>query len=259
MYFTYLLGWSEHDRYYYGVRYKETATPASIGTTYFSSSKYVKNFIENFGAPDIVEIRKIFDDKNKAKVWEEKVLRRIGVISSERWINKSNNNSFRGIVMDQEIKNKISKSKKNKRLGTYYNDGKNNILLRENKTVPDGYVKGKIMSDKQKQHINNLNSSLTKEKRQEMGKLTSEKTKGKPKPNGFSEKISLANKGKQKPWSKGDNNVSKRDDVREKISNSIRGRKHYTDGDKLIFVRPEFVPEGFRKVSIYEYRTRKKD
>ena len=153
----------------------------------------------------------------------------------------------------------MKKSKKNKKLGTWYNDGKTNVLLHENETVPDGCKKGKILSDKQKQHINNLNSSLTKEKRQEMGKLTSEKTKGKPKPDGFSEKISLATKGKQKPWSKGDNNVSKRDDVREKISNSIKGRKHYTDGDKLIFVKPEFVPEGFREVSIYEYRTRKKD
>jgi hypothetical protein len=45
--------------------------------TYETSSKYVKEFISKYGNPDIVQIRKVFANKDEARKWEHKVLRRM--------------------------------------------------------------------------------------------------------------------------------------------------------------------------------------
>lgn len=89
--YTYLLGWSKLNTYYYGVRYAKNARPEDLGKTYFSSSKYVKQFIADHGNPDIIEIRKVFDDKWKAMLWEHKVLRRLNAVFDARWLNKTDN------------------------------------------------------------------------------------------------------------------------------------------------------------------------
>lgn len=89
--YTYLLGWSKQKKYYYGVRYAKDCSVSDLMNKYFSSSKYVKKFIEENGNPDIIEIRKEFDNKEKAMLWEHKVLRRLKVISKEKWLNKTDN------------------------------------------------------------------------------------------------------------------------------------------------------------------------
>jgi hypothetical protein len=87
--YTYIIGWSQHDTWYYGVRYSVTASPNDLWKTYFTSSDYVKNFRKQYGEPDVVSIRRTFDTKDKAISWEHKVLRRMRVKLSDRWLNKN--------------------------------------------------------------------------------------------------------------------------------------------------------------------------
>jgi hypothetical protein len=68
--YTYIIGWSQHDTWYYGVRYSVTASPNDLWKTYFTSSKHVKNFRKQYGEPDVVRVRRTFDSKEKAIMWE---------------------------------------------------------------------------------------------------------------------------------------------------------------------------------------------
>ena len=92
--YTYLIGWSAHNKWYYGVRFadyseNDTANPSELWVTYFTSSRHVKEFREKNGDPDIIEIRKIFPSKESARLWEHKVLRRMKVSFREEFLNKS--------------------------------------------------------------------------------------------------------------------------------------------------------------------------
>lgn len=127
MFFTYLIGWSKLDKFYYGVRFADNAHPSDLWCTYFTSSKYAHEFRTNNGEPDIKEIRKIFNSKKSAILWEEKVLRRLKVNNNERWLNRAYFlkhwvifNEFpinKGIPMPDSQKLKISNTRKNKGLG----------------------------------------------------------------------------------------------------------------------------------------------
>ena len=252
MYFTYLLKWTIHQKSYYGVRYKDSATLESIGTTYFSSSKYVKKFIKENGNPDVVEIRRIFKDKNSAKSWEEKVIRRIKAIKNPNWLNMGNNNSFKGVTCNDEVRKAISKSRTGQSFGVMYNNGVINKFYKPSDIVPQGWVKGKILSEGNVNHLKKLNSEiLTKEKRKLAGEKTSLSTKGVKKPPTHGPNVSKATRGIPKPWNQGDKNVSKRADVRKKISDSWKTRiigKWYTDEKVNLYIKPgQIIPEGFRR------------
>lgn len=260
VYFTYLIGWSKSDIWYYGVRYKDNSPPETLWLDYFTSSKYVAQYRIKYGEPDVIQIRKTFTNKKLAKNWEDKVLRRMNVQSTPKWLNKSNNNSFYNVTGDADIGKAISdgikKSKKGVKGKKCYNNGLENKFFTCG-TNPDGWVKGKLQSEQNKAHMKKLNSEvLTKEKRLESGKKHSLKTTGKPKPPDFGKKVSEANKGKSKPHTIGDNNVSRRPDVKEKISNKMKGRKFFTDGSKLYFVRPDIGEKnGWILTSTNEFKT----
>jgi hypothetical protein len=87
--YTYLIGWSDLDKWYYGVRYSKSAHPDDLWVTYFTSSKYVKDFVSEFGSPDVIQIRKIFNNPQKARIWESTVLKRINAVASDKFLNKS--------------------------------------------------------------------------------------------------------------------------------------------------------------------------
>lgn len=61
--------------------------------TYFTSSKHVKAFIEKHGMPDVVQVRRTFSDRNAARLWEHKVLKRMNAVLDERFLNRTNNRS----------------------------------------------------------------------------------------------------------------------------------------------------------------------
>lgn len=88
--YTYRIGWTKLDKHYYGVRFAKNCNPSDLWESYFTSSKYVKEFRKIHGEPDIIEIRKIFESSNAARVWENKVLKKIKAAQSDKWLNKTN-------------------------------------------------------------------------------------------------------------------------------------------------------------------------
>lgn len=87
--YTYLIGWSHHNIWYYGAQWNKQSSPKALMTTYFTSSKIVKQFIHSHGLPDIIQIRKIFNSTQKCKTWESRVLRFF--LGDSRFLNVNNN------------------------------------------------------------------------------------------------------------------------------------------------------------------------
>lgn len=85
--FTYLIGWPKLNKWYYGVRYCNGCLPSDLWSCYFTSSVYVAEFRKLHGEPEIIKIRKIFQDKQTAINWENRVLKRIWR-NRNNWINK---------------------------------------------------------------------------------------------------------------------------------------------------------------------------
>jgi hypothetical protein len=88
--YTYLIGWSIHNKWYYGVRYAKGCNPSDLWATYFTSSKYVYDFRERYGDPDIIQIRRTFTDSKSARLWEKKVIIKLDVIHKNMWLNEHN-------------------------------------------------------------------------------------------------------------------------------------------------------------------------
>lgn len=90
--YTYLIGWSKHDVWYYGSRGANKLEPMKdIMKKYFTSSQLVENFIIKEGPPDIIKIHKLFDSYIDAKRHEGRFLRRVNAANNIRFLNKSNN------------------------------------------------------------------------------------------------------------------------------------------------------------------------
>ena len=92
--YTYLIGWSKHNKWYYGVRYAKLAKPEDLFVTYFTSSRYVKNFIKENGTPDIIQIRKVFENVEAALKWEAKVITRLGIVKRKDFLNRTDNKAI---------------------------------------------------------------------------------------------------------------------------------------------------------------------
>lgn len=118
--YTYLIGWSSLNKYYYGVRFAKGCNPSDLWVKYFTSSKIVKDFREKNGDPDIIQIRKTFKTSYQAILWESKVLRRLNVrynhrmlnaaSISEHWVLNCGVPANKGKSMTEEQKSKISLS-----------------------------------------------------------------------------------------------------------------------------------------------------
>lgn len=115
MAFSYLIGWSKHNKYYYGARWAKDCSPADLWTTYFTSSKHVKTFRKQHGEPDIIQVRKIFDNVDKCRLYEHKVLARLNVLNNDKWLNKNVNGRFlpTGPMSEEHIAKRVASFKKN--------------------------------------------------------------------------------------------------------------------------------------------------
>lgn len=102
--YTYLIGWTNLNRYYYGVRYADKCSPEDFWVSYFTSSKEVKKMRVKFGEPDVKEIRKVFDDKFSAQIWEKRVLTKMNVLNDNKWLN----GNIGGIIDINIIKEKLT-------------------------------------------------------------------------------------------------------------------------------------------------------
>jgi len=124
--YTYLIGWSKENKFYYGSQYskiKNKANPENLWNTYFTSSNYVKLFREAYGEPDIISIRKTFNTAKEAILWEYKVLQRLNVRKNKRWLNINDGKApYSNKSFSQERRNNISKRTKGENNPNY---GKN--------------------------------------------------------------------------------------------------------------------------------------
>ena len=91
--YTYLIGWSSLDLYYYGRRTAQGCNPSDLFESYFTSSNEVKSYILEYGHPDIVQIRRTFDSVSECCEWECTVLRRLDAKNHPRFLNKTNGDS----------------------------------------------------------------------------------------------------------------------------------------------------------------------
>lgn len=92
--FTYYIRWSKYNKWYYGVKYSIGCSPSDLWNTYFTSSKYVKEFRILYGEPDIIKVSRIFLSKESAKLWENKFLKRTSANKNPNSLNMSNPGSF---------------------------------------------------------------------------------------------------------------------------------------------------------------------
>lgn len=109
--YTYLIGWTDIDKYYYGVRFAPGCVPSDLFTTYFTSSKRVHKLHEQVGRPDVIEVRRTFVSSTKAINWERKVLQRLDIGDGHRWLNR---NVSGAILHTEDVRQKISEAKRGK-------------------------------------------------------------------------------------------------------------------------------------------------
>jgi hypothetical protein len=90
MAYTYYLKNKITGEKYYGVRYANGCNPTELWVTYFSSSKRVAQRIREHGRDSFVfEVRRTFLTAKQARNWEEQVLRRLGVLRRDDWLNQN--------------------------------------------------------------------------------------------------------------------------------------------------------------------------
>jgi len=104
--YTYLIGWRKQNKYYYGVRYAKGCHPDELWKTYFTSSKYVKYFVEEYGNPDLIQIRKEFESAEKALEWESRVLRKLGAKDRDDFLNQTDNKGISLLASKKGIENR---------------------------------------------------------------------------------------------------------------------------------------------------------
>lgn len=96
--YTYSIQWSTTGMKYYGVRFAKNCHPKDFWVSYFTSSKYVATYVEQFGPPDIRIIRKTFtcsDAVQRALLHEKTVLRRIRAAERTDFLNKYDGGNFK--------------------------------------------------------------------------------------------------------------------------------------------------------------------
>ena len=132
--YTYLIGWSKLNKWYYGCEYGEntkTANPKNLWTEYFTSSDIVKEFRKKYGEPNIIEVRSVFKTAEMTLRCEERVLTKINAVKSENWLNQHIGvENFLCTSHSEKTKKKMSKTTKEKiKNGTHNlnNDHKNHL------------------------------------------------------------------------------------------------------------------------------------
>lgn len=103
--FTYLIGWTSHKTFYYGVRYAKGCQPECLWVSYFTSSRFVKEFREAHGEPDIIEVRRVFEGVDEARSWEHKVLKRLKASKRSDFLNRTDKPapSTQGYKFDPQV------------------------------------------------------------------------------------------------------------------------------------------------------------
>lgn len=93
--YTYLLKHLPTGKVYYGCRFAKNCDPSEFWVKYKTSSKYVKELIDQYGEDTFVfEIRKTFNDVKSCRLWETRVLKRMDAVNRDIFLNKTDNISI---------------------------------------------------------------------------------------------------------------------------------------------------------------------
>ena len=96
--YTYLIGWPNLNKWYYGVRYANNCQPTDLWDPYKTSSKIVHDFVLKHGDPTIKQVRKIYKNTENAtqlaQLWENRVLKKLNVAKDPKWLNGHDSKSF---------------------------------------------------------------------------------------------------------------------------------------------------------------------
>ena len=129
--YTYIIKHKPTGRVYYGYRgANKLEAHKDLWNKYYTSSPTVKSLIKHHGVDSFeTEVRKIFETTEQASAWERKVLTRMRVLESGKWINanisgyrapsevgrKRISETHTGKAKTQEHKDKISKALKGRK------------------------------------------------------------------------------------------------------------------------------------------------
>ena len=155
--FTYRITFNPTGQSYYGVRTRKNCHPNELWTRYFTSSKQVKQLIAEFGTSAFdFEIRKTFNTKQDAILWEHRVLTRLDVVNNNNWLNENIGGKLfvSKDTLTEEHKRKVALSQLGKKRKPYSEDHKRKISeAKKGKPPPN---KGKPMSEEQKQLMSKI-------------------------------------------------------------------------------------------------------
>jgi len=148
--YSYIIGWTALDRWYYGIEYgiKKVANPYNIWKTYFTSSKIVLRFREMHGEPDVIQVRRTFNNASTCIDWELKVLTRMKVLDDDRFLNanispgiKLRDPNSPNPMSDPRIRNKMINTKLRRNIINFFISGRyNNIEYRNTKSLKNRLV-----------------------------------------------------------------------------------------------------------------------
>lgn len=128
--YTYLIGWPELNTWYYGVRYANGCDPSDLWNPYTTSSEHVAAFVVEHGDPSIKQIRQTFDSVTKARIWEERVLKRMHVVKDEKWLNR-NDSMAPPIHLGKDHHNKRPEARERQRSRMLVNNPMSKLTTRE--------------------------------------------------------------------------------------------------------------------------------
>jgi len=193
--YTYHIAWTQLGQHYYGVRYANGCSPEDFWVRYFTSSETVRQYREQYGEPDVIEVRKTFDCPEKAMLWECKVLKRLKAAQSDKWLNK--NNGYKDFVIgpgilaphygkkhSDETRQKMSEQRQKENNGFFGKQHSEEAKQRmsEAKKGKPG-LKGKSAPHYGKQHSEETKRKISESQRGEnsawFGRKHSEETKAK--------------------------------------------------------------------------------
>lgn len=171
--YTYFIKWTALNKWYYGVRYAKGCHPSEFWNKYFTSSTYVKKILNEFGNPDVIQIRKTFSSPEKSVEWEKKVLEKMKVLKRDDSLNM---NIAGSIIISPEMYINIAQKRKSSR-SSYNNwdtskeknpmweklwitNGTISKVVKKDAVIPDGWRAGRVMNSAKGE--NNYNSSSLK-------------------------------------------------------------------------------------------------
>ena len=112
--YTYILEWVKEGKRYIGARWAKGCHPSDLWSEYFTSSKYVHDYVAQNGKPDIILIDRTFDIAQEAMQREQELQYKYNVRDNENFLNK---NMF-GIwnPSDTDIHKKIGDSNRGRKM-----------------------------------------------------------------------------------------------------------------------------------------------